>query len=259
MGKTRLGRRLDRVEGALAVARRPTEAADEARELATEVAEAFRSMVGHYRQHYSLSDDEARAKASECPDHLFDRALECPPAQLSWFELEAVAGRDPDRAAARWEEVKQAARGEVASGHRAARALEGHDSHCWSRARFLAIRAELSASWRPRTAAEQHLVDQMAQWQTLIWQWQESYTSYDDVAATRARRSGPDGAAGPRLQSDADRLEHAAGMVERFHRLYLRTLRALQDMRRSPPVVVRAAGQVNIGHQQVNVGGAGAS
>jgi hypothetical protein len=36
----------------------------------------------------------------------------------------------------------------------------------------------------------------------------------------------------------------AAGMVERLHGLYLRTLRALQDQRwLQPPVVVRRAGQ----------------
>jgi hypothetical protein len=39
--------------------------------------------------------------------------------------------------------------------------------------------------------------------------------------------------------------------------LYLRTLRALQEMRRLPPVVVRAAGQVNIGQQQVTMTGTG--
>jgi hypothetical protein len=43
-------------------------------------------------------------------------------------------------------------------------------------------------------------------------------------------------------------------MVERLHRLYLRTLRALQDQRRlQPPVVVRRAGQVNVAQQQINV------
>jgi hypothetical protein len=43
-------------------------------------------------------------------------------------------------------------------------------------------------------------------------------------------------------------------MVERCHRLYLRTLRALQDQQRlQPPVVVRRAGQVNVAHQQINV------
>jgi hypothetical protein len=47
--------------------------------------------------------------------------------------------------------------------------------------------------------------------------------------------------------SDAEAMDHAAGMVERYHRLFLRTLRALQDQRRlGRPVVVRRAGQVNI-------------
>jgi hypothetical protein len=43
-------------------------------------------------------------------------------------------------------------------------------------------------------------------------------------------------------------------MVERLHRLWLRTLRALQDQRRlQPPVVVRRAGQVNLAYQKINV------
>jgi len=258
MGKSRIGHRLDRVEGALAVARRPADAVDEAHELATEVAKSFGQMVSHYREHGKLSAEDARDKALACPDHLFNHALAVPPNQLSWFDLDAIARRDPDRAARRWEEVKRAAQGEIASGHRAARALEGFDSHCWSRAQFLAIRAELSAAWRPRNSAEQDLIDQLAQWQTLQWHWLEMLTACDGVASSRARRTtGPDSAPGPRFQSEADRLEQAAAMAERFHRLYLRTLRALQDMRRLPPVVVRAAGQVNIGQQQVNLGGPG--
>jgi hypothetical protein len=45
-------------------------------------------------------------------------------------------------------------------------------------------------------------------------------------------------------------------MVERFHGLYLRTMRALQDRRRlGPAVIVRRAGQVNIAQQQINVSG----
>jgi hypothetical protein len=46
-------------------------------------------------------------------------------------------------------------------------------------------------------------------------------------------------------------------MVERLHRLYLRTLRALQDQRQlQPAVVVRRAGQVNVAQQQINVAAA---
>jgi hypothetical protein len=47
-------------------------------------------------------------------------------------------------------------------------------------------------------------------------------------------------------------------MVERFNRLFLRTLRALRDYRRytGPPVLVQHAGQVNVAQQQVNVSAA---
>ncbi len=45
-------------------------------------------------------------------------------------------------------------------------------------------------------------------------------------------------------------------MADRFNRLFLRTLRALRDLRRyAPSVTVQHAGQVNIGGQQVNVAG----
>jgi hypothetical protein len=189
--------------------------------------------------------------------HARDRARDCPPSQVSWFELDAIAQRDPNRALERWEEVKRAARGEVATGQRAARALEGYDSHCWSRARFLAVRAELTAAWRPRTAVEQHLIDQLAQWQSLTWYWLEKATAYSEMESTGARR--PPSPTGPPDLPRLDRVaavDRAVQMTDRFHRLYLRTLRALQDLRRLRPVVVRAGGQVNIGHQQVNVGGA---
>ncbi|HVS38459.1 MAG TPA: hypothetical protein VMS17_23070, partial [Gemmataceae bacterium] len=56
----------------------------------------------------------------------------------------------------------------------------------------------------------------------------------------------------------AEAVDQAAAIVERMHRLYLRTMKALQDRRRGgPPVVVRRAGQVNVGGQQVNVCGGG--
>jgi hypothetical protein len=253
-----MGRRLDRVEGALATSRKTTDAEDEARELAAELGQAFARMVGHYREYGGLSPEDARAKASEAPVHYLERAFTCAPNQVSWFDLNAIAKRDPDKAVARWEEVKDAARGEVASGQRAARALEGYDSHCWSRASFLAVRSELTTAWRPRNAAEQHLIDQLAQWQTLIWRWQESVTAYVEIVFEGGRKPPKQSLEFqlPRL-SDADALERAVQMVERFHRLYLGSLRALRDLRRRPPVVVRAAGQVNIGQNQVNVSGRG--
>ena len=50
-------------------------------------------------------------------------------------------------------------------------------------------------------------------------------------------------------------IEQAARMAERFHKTFLRTLRALQDFRRGPAprVAISQAGQVNVGAEQVNV------
>ena len=55
----------------------------------------------------------------------------------------------------------------------------------------------------------------------------------------------------PRIE-EAAALAQAAGMVDRFNRLFLRTLRSLRDLHRYGPVVVNNPAQVNIGHQQVN-------
>ena len=61
----------------------------------------------------------------------------------------------------------------------------------------------------------------------------------------------------PRV-SDFQAVEQAAAMVDRFNKIFLRTLRAFRDLRRySPAVVVQNAGQVNVGGQQVNIADGG--
>ena len=58
----------------------------------------------------------------------------------------------------------------------------------------------------------------------------------------------------PRLTA-VEAMNQSAAMADRFHRMFMRTLRALRDLRRySPAVIVQNAGQVNVGGQQVNVG-----
>jgi hypothetical protein len=57
----------------------------------------------------------------------------------------------------------------------------------------------------------------------------------------------------PRI-SESQAMEQAAGMCDRFNRIFMRTLRGLRDLRRySPTVIVQNAEQVNVGQQQVNV------
>jgi len=117
------------------------------------------------------------------------------------------------------------------------------------------VRAELTDAWRPRHAQEQHLIDQMAQWQALMEFWQDTFTTVTALVARRKRGKSQDAPPWePPGIADAEALEGAARMAERFQRLYLQVLRALQDQRRiNPPVIVRRAARVNIAQQQVNV------
>lgn len=58
----------------------------------------------------------------------------------------------------------------------------------------------------------------------------------------------------PPYSYEAEATIQAAELAERFHRLAMRTLRALRDLRRyAPTVSIQSAGQVNIGEQQVNL------
>jgi hypothetical protein len=91
----------------------------------------------------------------------------------------------------------------------------------------------------------------------MLWTWQEALTAYQAIFNEGCRGTKRAGTPyeSPRL-STAEALDRAAAMVERMHRLYLKTLKALQDQRRlSAPVIVRRAGQVNIGAQQINLSG----
>jgi hypothetical protein len=118
------------------------------------------------------------------------------------------------------------------------------------------VRNELIDSLRPRDAAELLLIDQMAVSQVQLWDWQATLSAHASVATLSSRDTSR--ARGmselPRL-SEAEAMGQAAAMVERFQRLFHRALAALQAQRRQTSVVVRRAGQVNVGHQQVNVSG----
>jgi hypothetical protein len=64
---------------------------------------------------------------------------------------------------------------------------------------------------------------------------------------TRDRRYRAEGKWARPRQSAADALEQSAAMMERFNRIFLRTLCALCEMRRhGSRVVVKSGGQVNL-------------
>jgi hypothetical protein len=262
MSRARLSHRLTRAEVAAGhtvvqlAALEPTAARSDAGELAAEIAASFRRTVEGYREAYKLSVQEAVARAEERLPEYEERVLKSPPNELDWHDLRSLSERDLDLALRRWEEVKQAAQDERRSGHRAARVVARDGGSCWERAQFIALHAELTEAWQPRDGQEQQLIDQMAQFQTLMERWQETLTSYTMAVGRKRRRAEREEPEGPPRVTLAEAVQGAAAMVELMHNLYLRSLRALQDRRRaSPPVVVRRAGQVNFAAQQVNVCG----
>ena len=237
-----------------AVATTPA-APSEAGVIAGELVRSFGQMVQLYEKHFSLTREEAIRRAADSPADDADRTLNGPPDQVSWFDLHGIASTDPDRATARWEEIKRAAQDELRTGHRAAIAVETANDDAWQRAQFLALREELSAEWQPRNGVERQLIDTMAQAQKGFLSWLRTLTIRTSLeSCTNDRRHQDEGKWGPPRQSDADALDQAAAMMDRFNRIFLRTLRALSDMRRhSGPVIVKKGGQMNVAQQQVNV------
>jgi hypothetical protein len=227
----------------------------EATTLASEMAAAFARMTEYYRRQYDLTPQEAMAHASGLLGPCYgDGALTCPPHQVTWFGLQNVANTDPARAVQRWEEVKHAALMELRSGHRAAKTMDGLDGDCWQRAQFLAVRHDLAEAWQPRTGVERQLIDLMTQARVAVFQWMEKLARRSSVASMNLP---DDGMWKTPSMSDAEAVEQAAAMVDRFNKMFLRTLKALLDLRRVvPAVVVQNAGQVNVAGQQVNVAAA---
>jgi hypothetical protein len=153
-------------------------------------------------------------------------------------------------------------------GLRAAMALETQTSTPMDRARFLAVRDALIEEWRPRGGLEMALIDQLAQAYAVHQYWtQVLATRTQEQAAgdrsqrlenARHERSGTHwGQWLPPRVSEAEAINEAAQMVDRWSRLFLRTLRQLRDLRRyAAPVTIHNPAQVNVGHQQINVAAA---
>jgi hypothetical protein len=262
-----LARRLSRIEKQGAIQPEPADRpgddwaartldrpADEARELARATAAEFGELVGQYKEFFKLSVQDAIARSESGSDTLLKRAMQAPPDEVSWHDLDIIARDDPAAAQRRWEEVKEAARGELRTGHRAAVGVNGECDSAWSRARFLAVRNELVDSLGPRNAVELLLIDQLAAYQVQIWDWQLTLTAYTSLATLGMRHERHQRIEREKLRlTDAEAMEQAAAMVERFQRMFCRALTAFQAQRRQTPVVFRRAAQVNLAqNQQIN-------
>jgi hypothetical protein len=224
----------------------------EAAPLAGEMARVVGRMIADLEKHWDLTRDQALDRIHEHDPLVIERIGTAPPSQLSFADLYTLSRHSPELAAQRWAEVMQAARNELRTGHRAASIVTPPGgSSCWHKARLLAMRAELLDGWQPRNSVERLLVDTLMQVQCQYEQWLEVLTGRTTLQALH--ESEEEARWQPPRLTDSEAIEQAAAMVDRFHRIMMRTVRQLQNLRRNPPVVmVQNAGQVNVGQQQVN-------
>lgn len=232
----------------------PQIAAGDVQALAREMAAAYQRAVAAYRA-AQLSAEEAHARAVEPPPPAWRSMIYNQPELARWSDLAALTEREPEAAAALWQHFTDRARDELASGQRAASAV-GFAGRPWDRARFLAVRDALLDEHPGATGAALLLIDTAAQAYTLYLELIDSlYTrahseTMQEQAQIRHRQRSPQPVPG------ADSNQRAADMAEQWHRVFLRALRQLQDMRRAPALVVQNHGQVNIGQEQTNLAAA---
>jgi hypothetical protein len=225
----------------------------EAASLAQELHAAFVQAVEEYLQASKCSLQEALAVIDRpLADREYQRLLQSAGCSISWRDLGRLADRDPAAAAAQWEKIKQAALDELQSGKRAVRTIGGTP---WEQAKFLAIRSGLADQLQPRGGVEWLLIDTLAQAQESWLMWLQAMNGWAALGDGESRQACKDDLGrSTLLLTTAEALDRAAAMMDRFNKIVLRTLRALQELRRfSPTVIVQNAGQVNVGGQQVNM------
>ncbi len=232
-----------------------------------ELVATIARQIDYYVAGYGLSANEAAAKARDLGLNVPE---DRPPDQVSWFDLSNLLEADPERGQALWGSVKAAAEEELVRGIRSTRSVEAQvGGRPYERAQVLAIAAALRTALVPRDGLEELLIHQMAcayelhlRWQEVAVRRGESEAWHGDrdrrrelnnmSPARRERYQAMEGWVPPRV-SDAEAIEQAVMLAERYQRMFLRLLAAFRETRRLVGTLVVAGGQVNIGEQQVNV------
>ena len=242
--------------------------------LEMEAGAMLRSAEDMEAESFGIAEVNARARHPLVHDPGIDhRTGRLDPGQVSWNDLGRLMEHEPERGRDLWFAIKAAARHELATGVRGANALEGPMSmqrSPWQRARYLAIVDALNDDLRPRGALEALMIQRIAstyelclRWQALaierqeleVWQGESMVRQERErmSAAQRERHRLEHGYLPPRL-SQAEAIQEAALMADRFERAFLRLVREFRNQRRVFASLVVAGGQVNItdGPQQVN-------
>jgi hypothetical protein len=225
----------------------------EARAIGREMAQSRQERLDYLQDEYQLDEQEARAEALELTRMQTTNQLqERPLRDLSWNDLNQIADEDATQALATWDRIKAEVQEEYQNGVRAGRALQAHGTSPRETAEFQVLRDELAGQHQPRSGIEQTLIDVLAQTYSSYLKWLARLINYTDLEQQPedAREEGRWVA--PRIER-AKAIDQAAAMTDRFHKMYLRTLRALRDQRRYSPTLIVQTQQLNMAQQQCNI------
>ncbi len=236
-----------------------------------ELAGAVKRQIDFYVEHFGKTPHEAaRDAVAALPYEPDARATD----QVSWLELENALDADSDKGQALWAAIKGEAREELAIGFRTARSIEPStlNGRPLDRAQFAVIVEALREALHPRDGLEDLLVQQMAAAHEMHLRWLHRAVQRMDLEAwhgdsdkqralarmSPAQRERYQDLEGwvPSRVSDAEALDHAVLIADRYQRSFLRLLKAFRDTRRViGAVIVGDGGTLNVteGPQQVNV------
>lgn len=224
--------------------------------LAQDLAETYERKVKGYRLCRQVREAQCeQLVAEELQDKSQIEVLEASsPDQVTWAMLLPAVEHDEERAMAVWKKIRREAQRRLESGHSAAQAA--HFREPFQKAQFYAVRESFIDEWQPRGGVEMRLIDMMAQayagwmyWQDLMYLRTLNGARKEKLGVERCGEWKP-----PRIE-EAEARDQAVKFADRFHKMFMRSLRALRDLRRYTPniTIQNRGGQVNIAsNQQVN-------
>lgn len=171
-----------------------------------------------------------------------------PGKHLTWIDFERVLGLGGEAPAELWDRTKREAHEAISSGIFIN--LATSEGSPWMNAIGIALRDRFRAEWQPRGGVEETLIDALAQ-TFMKWQfWMEKEVRWGSVDDNLKWTEQEETQSGARLRF-AESAEYSARMADRSHRQFMRTLRAMRDLRRyAGAVTIHNQGNVNIAAQQ---------
>lgn len=234
-----------------------------------EIRQFFLEMIDSHRQMVAMYEADGRSNPREAlrefreslPESWAEGKCGCNPEHLTWFVLNELADRGyPEVSTDLWVKTLNHAADKQLAGDAAYDAIKTKNDSPYEKARFKALVADFSAAWQPRGGIEWSLIHQLAQSSVMYERWLKKHVDRmffegvdDHDLKVRAHVKGDRTWVVPRV-TEAEAIEQAQVMADRFQKALLRIIRTLRDLRRyAPTVVIQNAEQVNLADQQINV------